>query len=259
MSRPPKKAPQLGRYFVETAVRPQPKPTYRRKSLKSPKEDKAVKETSETSKPQRFTGFRIPGPPALASKTAYPPTSKPVKSSQPARPLPVDERDMTADDIVKDPQLLSVLAAAELAREQCTAILDLIESHHDSSKDTEALEEELAIQKKALQSHLAKVRGLNRSAILNVRKTKQETADARQEVDTLHLQLQNLKYEQSHLRRQIALCENFECVHPFVRRIMMVEWVHVHAMHTISTTIPTTFPRHSELTKRKATHTNPSL
>jgi THO complex subunit 5 len=121
---------------------------------------------------------------------------------------------MTAHDIVKDPQLLAVLAAAELAREQCTAILDLIGSQQESSRETDALEEELAAHKTALNSHLAKVRGLNRTAILNVRRTKQETADARQEVDTLHLQLQNLKYEQNHLRRQIALCENFECVFP---------------------------------------------
>jgi hypothetical protein len=219
MSGPPKKAPQLGRYFVEIAARPQPKPPNRRKSSKSPKEDRSVKETSETSRPQKFAGFRIPGSPASALKTSSSTSySKTVKPLPPAKSLLVNNRNMTADDIVRDPQLLSVLAAAELAREQCTAILDLIESHHYSSKETEALEEKLAIQKKALHSHLAKVRGLNRTAILNVRKTKQETADARQEVDTLHLQLQNLKYEQSHLRRQIALCENFECVSHFLLR-----------------------------------------
>jgi THO complex subunit 5 len=120
---------------------------------------------------------------------------------------------MTAGDIVVDAQLRSVLAAAELAREQCVAILDLIESQHETTRDMATLKKELAEQKKALNSHLAKVRGLNRSAILDVRKTKQETADARQQVDTLHLQLQNLKYEQSHLSRQIALCENFEYVY----------------------------------------------
>jgi THO complex subunit 5 len=125
---------------------------------------------------------------------------------------------MKSDDLVTDPQLLSVLAAANASRLACLSILDLIESNLDSS-DTKSLENQLAEQRKALNAHLSKVRGLNRTAILNVRTTKAETAQARGEVDTLHLQLQNLKYEQSHLRRQIALCENFEyvqspCPHP---------------------------------------------
>ncbi|KAF2416436.1 hypothetical protein EJ08DRAFT_673746 [Tothia fuscella] len=128
---------------------------------------------------------------------------------------------MTADAIVRDTQLLSVLSAADRARQQCLSILDLLEAHHSSettgastsSVDIQSLEKQLAEQRKALNAHLAKVRGLNRTAILNVRKTKQETADARGEVDTLHLQLQNLKYEQSHLRRQIGICEGFD--HPY--------------------------------------------
>jgi hypothetical protein len=118
-------------------------------------------------------------------------------------------RTMTADDLVTDPQLLSVLAAANASRLACLSILELIESNLDS-RDTQSLEDRLAEQRKALNAHLSKVRGLNRIAILNVRTTKAETAQARGEVDTLHLQLQNLKYEQSHLRRQIGICENFE-------------------------------------------------
>jgi hypothetical protein len=51
---------------------------------------------------------------------------------------------------------------------------------------------------------------LNRKAILGVRSTKQETGEARQEIDALHLQLQNLYYEQRHLRGEIAGCEDYE-------------------------------------------------
>ena len=46
--------------------------------------------------------------------------------------------------------------------------------------------------------------------MLGVRSTKQETAEARQEIDSLHLQLQNLYYEQRHLRGEIAACEEYE-------------------------------------------------
>jgi hypothetical protein len=109
---------------------------------------------------------------------------------------------MTALEIVSDPNLASVLRAAAEARSQCDAILSLIAAQRH--------EQELDTQQKKLYSDLAVVRGLNRKAILDVRRTKQDTADARQEVDTLHLRLQNLFYEQRHLNGEIALCEGYE-------------------------------------------------
>ena len=65
-------------------------------------------------------------------------------------------------------------------------------------------------EQKALHSDLGQLRGLNRNAILQVRNTKQETSEARQEIDRLHLQLQNLYYEERHLKGEIATCENYE-------------------------------------------------
>ncbi|KAJ9645226.1 hypothetical protein H2199_003232 [Coniosporium tulheliwenetii] len=99
-----------------------------------------------------------------------------------------------AHEIVTDPFLTSVLSAADLARQQCVALLDLLDQHP-----------QLPNTPKLLYSYLAQVRGLNRSAILGVRQTKQATAEARQEIDTLHLQLQNLYYEQRHLRGRLGL------------------------------------------------------
>jgi hypothetical protein len=149
----------------------------------------------------------------LAKRTALA-SPKPSTSNQPGSSQTSSARNMTADNIVADPLLLSVLAAANAARDQCLSILDLLASIENSTQAT-LLGQDLQSQKKVLYSHLAKVRGLNRKAVLGVRKTKSETADKRQEVDRLHLGLQNLKYEQSHLRRQIGLCENFEYVYCF--------------------------------------------
>jgi hypothetical protein len=59
-----------------------------------------------------------------------------------------------------------------------------------------------------------RLRGQNRDAIFRVRDTKQSTAEARQEIDRLHLQLQNLYYEQKHLTGEIAACEAYEYVNP---------------------------------------------
>jgi len=51
---------------------------------------------------------------------------------------------------------------------------------------------------------------MTRRAIFSVRQAKVDTAEARSEIDTLHLQLQNLHYEQRHLRGEISACESYE-------------------------------------------------
>jgi THO complex subunit 5 len=124
--------------------------------------------------------------------------------------------------LVTSPSLQSVLAAADLARTQSLAILDLLDAHHASSTTTDSNSDAtdhptahqlaLSTQQKKLTAHLAHLRGLNRKAVLGVRSTKQETGEARQEIDALHLQLQNLYYEQRHLRGEIAGCEDYEYV-----------------------------------------------
>lgn len=120
---------------------------------------------------------------------------------------------MMADAPITDPTLLSVLHAAAQAREQSLAILDLLQSYHSPgapSPDKQQLA--LSKQHKLLNAHLARLRALDRKAILGVRRTKQETAEARQEIDALHLHLQNLYYEQRHLHGEIAACEEYEYV-----------------------------------------------
>jgi len=123
---------------------------------------------------------------------------------------------MAADDLITEPALLAVLDSAAQARQQSLAILDLLEDYHRASPDATELplEDQLAVsrQQKILNTHVAKLRGLNRQAVLSVRATKQETTEARQEIDGLHLQLQNLYYEQRHLRGEIAGCEEYEYV-----------------------------------------------
>lgn len=120
----------------------------------------------------------------------------------------------TTTPLVTDPSLQAVLAAAEEARTQSLAILDTLDAYHASTehshKDKTALETELTTQQKKLTTNLAKLRGLNRKAVLGVRSTKAETGEARQEIDALHLQLQNLYYEQRHLRGEIEACADYE-------------------------------------------------
>jgi len=117
-------------------------------------------------------------------------------------------------DIVTDEYLQSVLDASTHTRQQCTNLIDLVEANIISASGSLHLETRLETskQQKLLFSYLSQLRGLNRNAIVQVRNTKQSTAEARQEIDRLHLQLQNLYYEERHLRGEIAACKSYKSV-----------------------------------------------
>lgn len=116
-------------------------------------------------------------------------------------------------DNVQDPLLQSMLAAAERTREQCLITIDFLNEHPLHGPDSEAQAEtarQLSKHQKLMTSRLANYRGLHRDAVLASRGTKQETAEAKSEIDTLHLQLQNLLYEQRHLDSEIAGCRDYK-------------------------------------------------
>ena len=114
----------------------------------------------------------------------------------------------TAPPLITSPFLTSVLSTCTSTRAQCLSLLALSESSPSQL--------DLSKQQKLLNAYLAQLRGLNRNAILEVRSTKQATAEARQEIDRLLLQLQNLYYEERHLRGEIGACESYEyCDTPF--------------------------------------------
>lgn len=114
--------------------------------------------------------------------------------------------------IVTDPSLQDVLNTSIQTREQCMKLIDFATSNATSAPQTlpHPVQLELSKQQNLLHAHLAQLRGLNRNAILQVRGTKHTTAEARQEIDRLHLQLQNLYYEERHLRGEITACESYE-------------------------------------------------
>ncbi|KAE8311450.1 phosphatidylinositol-glycan biosynthesis class S protein-domain-containing protein [Aspergillus transmontanensis] len=118
---------------------------------------------------------------------------------------------MAVRDIVVDQSLLPVLNSSAVTREQCDKLLALLDPSGDSaSSNSQETVLVASREQKQLFALLARLRGLNREAILRVRETKQSTAEARQEIDRLHLQLQNLYYEQRHLTGEIAACESYD-------------------------------------------------
>jgi THO complex subunit 5 len=125
---------------------------------------------------------------------------------------------MVSLEIITDPFLRSVLEVSALTHDQCLSFFQLVEEHPvaaPTQRPSWQVQARLAQQRKILNAYLAQLRGLNREAILRVRQAKQATAEARQEVDRLHLQLQNLYYEQNHLRGELAACEAYEYVVSF--------------------------------------------
>lgn len=122
---------------------------------------------------------------------------------------------MAIESHITDPSLAAALETSQAAREQALLLVDLVAETStaagNNSFSTDSLAD-ISKQQKILNTNLAQLRGLHRSAHFRARETKGQTAEARHEVDVLHLQLQNLYYEQRHLEGEISACESFECV-----------------------------------------------
>ena len=123
---------------------------------------------------------------------------------------------MGVDQIITDPTLLPLLQSSNDTLSRTLSLLDWLsecpytpETNAQPDADTRVA---FSLQQKQLFAHLAQLRGLNRRAAFDARATKQDTANARQEVDRLLLQLQNLYYEQRHLLGEIGACEGYEYV-----------------------------------------------
>lgn len=129
---------------------------------------------------------------------------------------------MAIDKIVTDPALRLALETTAQTREQAIALLDLVSSHPPASEASQDFQIQISKQQKLLLTYLAQLRGLHRDALVGARETKALTAEARQEVDKLHLQLQNLYYEQRHLQGEIIACESYEFVISTFKRISIL-------------------------------------
>ncbi|KAL2013283.1 hypothetical protein VTN00DRAFT_808 [Thermoascus crustaceus] len=137
---------------------------------------------------------------------------------------------MGVNEIVTDPSLLPVLRTSAETLARCQTLLSLLEPSSSPVLSQETLLE-VSKQQKLVFSLLARLRGLSRDAILRVRETKQATAEARQEIDRLHLQLQNLYYEQRHLTGEIAACESYDHKYLSLPLIPVEEFLALHPEH----------------------------
>lgn len=117
---------------------------------------------------------------------------------------------MAVDDLITDPTLQPLLRTSQATLAQTVSALAWLQEQSDNPQHSPDVKGDLAERQKILGAYLAKLRGLSRRAAFGARTTKQETAEARQEVDRLLLQLQNLYYEQRHLMGEIGACDGYE-------------------------------------------------
>jgi THO complex subunit 5 len=120
---------------------------------------------------------------------------------------------MAVETLITDPTLRPLLQTSQATLAQTLSVLTWVEEHATITNPTPEQKLELAQQQKILNAYVAKLRGQQRRVAFGARATKQETAEARQEVDRLLLQLQNLYYEQRHLVGEIGACEGYDHVY----------------------------------------------
>ncbi|CAL8327231.1 unnamed protein product [Arctogadus glacialis] len=82
------------------------------------------------------------------------------------------------------------------------------------------------VEKRRLQSciHFMNLKKLNRLAHIRLKKGRDQTHDAKQKVDVLHLQLQNLLYEVMHLQKEISKCLEFKSKHEEIDLVSETEF-----------------------------------
>ncbi|XP_058889325.1 THO complex subunit 5 homolog isoform X1 [Acipenser ruthenus] len=112
-----------------------------------------------------------------------------------------------------------------LYKQTCEMLTRLMAEIHElkssSSKDSAAEMEERRMQSCI---HFMTLKKLNRVAHMRLKKGRDQTHEAKQRVDALHLQLQNLLYEVMHLQKEINKCLEFKSKHEEIELVSVEEF-----------------------------------
>ncbi|XP_068096381.1 THO complex subunit 5 homolog isoform X3 [Hyperolius riggenbachi] len=113
----------------------------------------------------------------------------------------------------------------ELYKETCEDLQKLMAEINDlkskGHKDASAEIEERRIKSCV---HFMTLKKLNRLAHIRLKKSRDQTHEAKQKVDAYHLQLQNLLYEVMHLQKEITKCLEFKSKHEEIELVSVEEF-----------------------------------
>ncbi|XP_077153003.1 THO complex subunit 5 isoform X4 [Ranitomeya variabilis] len=121
---------------------------------------------------------------------------------------------------VRDPKI-----DYQLYKETCDDLQRLMAEIQDlKSKGSKDMSAE--IEEKRIQScvHFMTLKKLNRLAHIRLKKSRDQTHEAKQKVDAYHLQLQNLLYEVMHLQKEITKCLEFKSKHEEIELVNVDEF-----------------------------------
>ncbi|KAF3850890.1 hypothetical protein F7725_012662 [Dissostichus mawsoni] len=99
-------------------------------------------------------------------------------------------------------------------KESCEGLATIM-SEIQELKANGAKEGSAEVEQRRMQGciHFMNLKKLNRLAHMRLKRGRDQTHDAKQKVDVLHLQLQNLLYEVMHLQKEISKCLEFKSKH----------------------------------------------
>uniref|UniRef100_A0A8C2WCC0 THO complex 5 n=1 Tax=Cyclopterus lumpus TaxID=8103 RepID=A0A8C2WCC0_CYCLU len=112
-------------------------------------------------------------------------------------------------------------------KESCEGLATLM-SEIQELKANGAKEGCAEVEQRRMQSciHFMNLKKLNRLAHMRLKRGRDQTHEAKQRVDVLHLQLQNLLYEVMHLQKEISKCLEFKSKHEEIDLVPEEEFYH---------------------------------
>lgn len=112
-----------------------------------------------------------------------------------------------------------------LYKDTCAALATLM-AEIQELKASGAKDGSVEIEERRRQSsiHFITLKKLNRLAHMRLKKGRDQTHEAKQRVDVLHLQLQNLLYEVMHLQKEIGKCLEFKSQHEEIELVSEEEF-----------------------------------
>uniref|UniRef100_A0A8C1XNR3 THO complex 5 n=1 Tax=Cyprinus carpio TaxID=7962 RepID=A0A8C1XNR3_CYPCA len=119
---------------------------------------------------------------------------------------------------VRDPQQDYMLY-----KDTCAALAKLMEEIQEL-KAGGAKSVEIEERRTQCSVHFITLKKLNRLAHMRLKKGRDQTHEAKQRVDVLHLQLQNLLYEVMHLQKEIGKCLEFRSQHEEIELVSEEEF-----------------------------------
>ncbi|XP_076863253.1 THO complex subunit 5 homolog isoform X1 [Brachyhypopomus gauderio] len=112
-----------------------------------------------------------------------------------------------------------------LYKNTCEAVANLMAEIQDlKAGGTKEGSVEVEERRRRGAVHFIALKKLNRLAHMRLKKARDQTHEAKQKVDVLHLQLQNLLYEVLHLQKEIGKCLEFRSQHEEIELVSVDEF-----------------------------------